>query len=290
MKEKKIIQIKNFDFEQVVASALCCAYEAHESLGALGEKLMEKNQFGETALRLDIEAERAVLNSLREINFPARVISEEHGIVEIVKEPKYLGILDGLDGSDVYRKERGSGMYGTMFGIFSNLNPRYKEYLTSGIMLHATNQLFIANKGAGAFVISENRRKPTHTSRESKLNKKMVINIDEHYDFNKKFFSKRLSGFNIKDPRAMAAYFTNLVSKKSDLVLICSRKNNLEPAIAYGLVKEAGGVMVSKDGASLGENRYLEFGKNEELPIIAASSEKLVLELLDFLNKKEISF
>ncbi|MBX4210746.1 hypothetical protein KW783_02115, partial [Candidatus Parcubacteria bacterium] len=74
------------------------------------------------------------MDFLREQNIPIRVIAEEHGVVDITANPRYLGILDGLDGSSVYKKARGTGRYGTMFGIFDTTDPTYQYYVASGIM------------------------------------------------------------------------------------------------------------------------------------------------------------
>ena len=76
------------NFEQIIFLALRRAYEVHENLGSRGEELIQKNQFGETALRIDIEAEEAVINVLKENNIPIRIISEEHGQIDIMPNPK----------------------------------------------------------------------------------------------------------------------------------------------------------------------------------------------------------
>jgi len=98
-------------FEQITLDGLRRALSVHDNLGESGEELVQKNQFGETALRVDIECEKAILDFLREARVPIRIISEEHGQVDITENPLYLGILDGLDGSNVYKKERGRTRY-----------------------------------------------------------------------------------------------------------------------------------------------------------------------------------
>src|SRR3989344_1695102 len=145
-------------FEQIALDSLHRALSVHDNLGETGEELVQKNQFGETTLRVDIECEKAILNFLREVKIPIRVISEEHGQVDITENPRYLGILDGLDGSNVYKKGRGRDRYGTMFGIFSSTNPSYEDYLASGIMEHSTKRLFFAIKNGGAFFIHGSKR------------------------------------------------------------------------------------------------------------------------------------
>jgi len=168
MKEKQFETVH--DFERILQSALHRAYTTHEALGSRGEELVQKNQFGETALRIDIEAEEAVLDFLKESGIPIRVISEEHGKVGIVPSPVYLGILDGLDGSNRYQAGRGKECYGTMLGIFSNIDPVYGDYVTSGIMEHSTGKLFITEKGVGSFLLdAQGGRIPLHASEQNIL-------------------------------------------------------------------------------------------------------------------------
>src|SRR3989344_3344288 len=99
--------LKNLELEEIMISVLRAAYQVHESLDERGEEVVFKNQFGDTALRVDVEAENAVIDFLKKWNVPIRIISEEHGQIDISDEPKYLGILDGLDGSNRYLAARG---------------------------------------------------------------------------------------------------------------------------------------------------------------------------------------
>lgn len=176
--------------KQIVTSGLQKAFEVHESLGAQGEELVQKNQFGETALRVDIEAEKVILDFLRQSNIPIRIISEEYGITEITGNPRYLGILDGLDGSSVYKRERGQGRYGTMFGIFDTVNPSYRNYLSSGVMEHSTGRLFIASKNGGAFVVRGSEIVPIRSSGRTTLDEQTKIYIDEYFAINRETFQK----------------------------------------------------------------------------------------------------
>lgn len=114
------------------------------------------NQFNESALPADIEAERAVLESLRDFRIPVRVLSEEHGIVDLFPDPKYFGVLDGIDGSAVYRKERETGRYATLFAMYDGVDPFYADYLACGAMEHGTERTFLqakAEEDSHSFVV-----------------------------------------------------------------------------------------------------------------------------------------
>lgn len=270
--------------KKIAIDALNKAHQTHEELGVHGrQESVKKNQFGETALRVDIEAEEAVINTLREANLPIRIISEEHGEVDIVKNPIYLGVLDGIDGTRALKAKK--GMYGTMFGIFSNLNPKYDDYLFSGVMEHSTKRLFYVSKGKKSLVITKGKTTPISCLNTSKLDKKIKIYIDEYWDFNKKTFSEKLQGFNTDCLNSSAHHYLSLISGQADLVLECTRKGNLEIAVAYGLVTKAGGVMETLDGVSLGQKKYLKFGQDKNIAVITASTKQLARELIEYINQ-----
>jgi len=262
-------------------SKACCVVE---ELGEKGLIEIAKNQFGEKALKADFEAEEAVIKELEKENIPIRIISEEHGIINITKKPFYLGVFDGLDGSAMYKKQPRGGRYGTMFGIFSGLDPKYEDYLFSGVMEHSTKKLFYTYKKSGAFVMQNKKTKRIFTSNNIQIDKQNKIYIDENFDINRRIFSSKLKGFQTKFLGSSAIYYVDLASGKADLVLECTRKRNLEIAVAYGLIKEAGGVMVSLDGKDLSQRKYLEFGQDKNIPIIAAATKELADELIKLIS------
>lgn len=271
--------------EEVFISALGATRQVYEELGVYGKELIQKNQFGESSLRMDIEAEKTIINTFLKAGIPIRIRSEEHGIIETGKNPIFFGVLDGLDGSGVYRKEKGAGRYGTMLGIFSNLNPRYDEYLFSGIMEHSANKLFFSSKNKGSFMIANGLRKPIKCSSALRLGKQTKIYVDEGVEFNKAFFSKVIKGFSTFYLGSSAVYYADIAAGDADLVLECARKGNLEIAAAYGLIRESGGVMVTMDGADLGERKYLTFGQDTHIPVITASTSQLAKDLIDYINQ-----
>ncbi|MBU0953211.1 MAG: hypothetical protein KKA90_02185 [Nanoarchaeota archaeon] len=266
--------------EHVVKTALASlekAYNIHQDLGKVGEELLQKNQFGETALRGDVEIEKAMV--------PIRILSEEHGTLDIGTNPQYLGLLDGLDGSSVYKKARAKGRYGTMLGIFSSLDPRYDDYLFSGIMEHATRRLFYAVNGKGSFLIANGKTETIACSKSTELSEKTRIYVDEYFETNRKIFSAKLQGFHVSYLGSSAVYYADLASGSADLVLECTRKRNLEIAIAYGLETESGGVMVTADGRSLGPCPYLEFGHDIQVPVVSAATKELAEALIGHISR-----
>ena len=128
---------------------------------------------------------------------------------------------------------------------------------------------------------------PIHSSSRTQLDPAAQIYIDEYFEVNRETFSKKLKGFNTHYGGSSAVYYADVASGAADLALECTRKNNLEIAIAYGLEMEAGAVMVGLDGASLGDKKYLEFGQKEKVPIITAATRELAERLLEHIKTKE---
>lgn len=272
---------------QIVIETLQKSFAAHEALGARGEELVRKNQFDETALRVDIECEEAIIAYLRKLDMPIRVASEEHGIVDFSDNPHFFGVLDGLDGSGVYKEQRGIGRYGTMFAIFDGVDPCYENYLAGGIMEHSTGRMSVFSKGGGGTVIDMRSGKttPLKSSEKETLDKQTKIYIDEYFEINRKTFSEKLKGFHTCYLKSSAVYCADMAAGVADLTLECTRKGNLEIAVAYGLIKETGGIMTDLAGEDIGNQKYLLFGQKENLPIITACTQKLAKNLLKHMKE-----
>lgn len=268
------------EIEKLVIDSLQAAYQVHEALGVDGEQSVKKNQFGDTALRVDIECEKAVIETIRASKIPIRLISEEHGIQDFGSEPRYLAILDGIDGTALYKKARNKSGYGTMFAVFDGLTPKYRDYLGCGVMQHATKGLYIAVKNEGACVYQTGIRQPISTQTSEVLSKDTIIYVDEYFEYNRKMFTSRLEGFNTHYTESSAQSFVELADGRAGLVLECTRKGNLEFAVSYGLITEAGGVVTNLDGHDIGNQAYLSYGQSEQIGIIAAANYKLVKDLL----------
>ena len=275
--------MNNEELQEIGILALKASYSTHESLGADGEETITKNQFSDTALKVDVECEKAIINVLKQKNVPIKIISEEHGTTIIGNNPEYTGILDGLDGTSVYKKSRGRGRYGTLFAIFSGLNPTFSDYIFSGAMEHAANYLYYATIGQGSFMISINNKIPISCNSKTKIDKTGIIYIDDSFEINKKTFSEPLKGYNAASAGSSCIHYVDVASGKADYALECTRKGNLEIAIAYGLIRESGGAMITLDGEKIDDKRYLEFGQSEKVPVITAANIKLAKNLLNYL-------
>ena len=269
----------------IVTQALIRASSVHNRLGLVGKEIVKKNSYEDMALKCDIECEKAILEFLKGFDLPIHVISEEHGLVELNPGPKYLGILDGLDGSYIYKDFAGTGRYSTMFGILDGTDPSYDDYLVSGIMEHVTGRLYVAIKDRGAFVIKNGKEMPIHVSDQTE----MIPGITNIYLYEwpkpeREIFTKKIEGFDFFKG-CSATYYIDVADGSADAALETTRKGNLETVIAYGLIKEAGGVMVDVLGNSIGPQKYLEFGQKDIVPVITAGTQKLADAIIQILRK-----
>lgn len=283
--------------EVITLEALLNAFDRSQLLGKEGIRPYGKNKYGETRLRVDWESEEAIIQTLRKYKLPITVVSEEHDIVVLGNE--LLGILDGKDGSGMcveFWKGNKKARFGTMFAIYRGRNPCYSDYITSGIMEDPNERLFIATKGKGAFATNVNDETgtwiPLHVSNKRKLDRRTKILVDYYYPseylFHKiiKIYVDSLEGFDWETLRCSAAHYIDLITGKAHAVLETTRKDNLEIAVAYPFIAEAGGVMVTNDGKDIGNKYYSKFGrkKNEHLPVLSATNMTLARRLAQKIN------
>lgn len=277
--------------EYIQTAGLDALNEALEMVLGLGEdgKLKDKiNRFGEQGLRADYEAEEAVIKSLRETGLPARVISEEHGQIDLVENPTILVILDGIDGTAAYKRNDRSG---TMVAIFSNTggiidNFTYDDCIFAGVADIKTGEITYATKGKGLHILHrDGRTDSTHASDRSTLTNEVKIYIDggeSGMAINDKVFTVPLETINFKtkphNAGSSAVHYVDLACGIYDVVCEHTRKGNLEIAAAYRLVTEAGGFMgaiVEGKLVNLATQKFGTFGQDKNIPVIAASTQEL---------------
>lgn len=294
-------ELSEFNFEGLLKQT----YVLHQDLGIGGKEIIREG-VNETVTRLDYECEEIIIDGLKDTELAIHVKSEEHedSYLNCTKgNQKYLAIIDGVDGTSKYlAKGLKEGRYATMFAIFDNADPTYNDYFYAGVMEHASNSLYSAIKGEGAFL--ENRgeiHKRINSSIVGSLDKSLRIWHDEGYDsyasetypnttiIKDSFLSKLTSFTNVVELGASAVGYVDVANGYAQFCLECTRgglKQNLELGVGYAIVKEAGGVIVDINGDSIGPRKYLEFGQGEGefIPTIAAGNDRMAKELVEYLK------
>lgn len=284
------------ELRQIAIQALYVASQKHDELGITGTEVVRikppshPTEYTQV-LRGDLEIEEAVIDVFQNANIPVRFHSEEHGQVDLVQNPLFIATLDGIDGSKHYREKFNEGRYATLLAVFEGLNPTYDDYLVCGYFEHAAKRLMYAIKNQGVFLIDQNHPSPTlvHTSGHTQLTPDTPTRIDGYFDINLRTFADRLTDFRrvlIGTPQTggySGVAYADIARGNLDLCLECTRKGNLELAMAYGLLKEAGGTIILLDGTDLGNQRFLEFGQEpgEHIPTIAAATKALAHQVIE---------
>lgn len=283
IKSKIMERIEQENLREVCIEAAQAAFNAHEQLGEEGKREKATNVFGERTLVADWECEEAVINIFKKHKIPVRIISEEHGEVTIGENPKYLAVLDGLDGTYQYKRDVADDdrRYGTMFAIFRGTDPKYQDAIVSFIMEHPTKRLFMAINSKGAYAIENGKKKLIGTSGATAIDQNLRIFAGEPEGYQGPKFSEKLGQFHSTHPNASSRCYADLASGEVDAVYETTRKRNLELAAAYLLVTEAGGAMITEDGEDLGDQNYLTYGqgKGEYKGIISASTLELAKDV-----------
>jgi len=254
--------------QEIVLAALKDSHKVHQGFGPDASKKVQTNQFGQKALLADVELEVAVLTTVTTSGLPIRMVTEEHGTFTL-GIPRFTGILDGLDGSGNFP----DGRYCTMFAIYKGSDPTYNDYLVAGILEHNSGKLFYAVKGKGSFVIVGGETKPIKCSTVSKLRDAKVC-VDTAFDVCKKL----ATGLKYSDVKSSSAHYADVASGEADLLIECTRKGNLEIAVAFPLIKESGGVVETMDGRCIGPKKYFTFSQEKSdwyTPVITAANPQL---------------
>lgn len=260
----------------------------YEKLKHQGRDIVGKNQFNDSTLKMDVDLEEIVIDSFSASNLPIRIVSEEHGRVDLVSEPSYILFLDGLDGSGVYKKFPDDGRFGTMFSIYNNLDPKYDDYLFAGMIEYNTGNIYFCMKGKGCFLLNKLSKKKLGIEEQKDFGRTSLIYVDEAFSINVKTFSSQLKNYNVQYLRSSMPYYADFIQNKCVYVLECTRKGNLEIATAYAFVKEAGGLMMTLDGIELEALKHFEFSSNTSIhiPVVTTSSYKMFDILKSIIGKR----
>lgn len=283
---RKVIDMNPEKLAQVVTDGFDRATQVHDALGVDGAKEVRRNPVGDMSLECDIRCEEAVLNALRDAHVCGVAYTEEHGVVTLGDGHGLTIVIDGLDGSRRYKAAPGRERYATMVAVLNGDDPTYDDYLFCATKEHATRRLFSCGQGQSTTLKGPAGSRPLQVAAAAALKDVTLAYIDRHFAVNEAFFGSALAELSFACLSASSVHYEDLVMGTAQLVLECTRKRNLELASAYGLVRQAGGVMVTPDGQSLGRQRYRSFAQLSDkgdvhIPIVTACRQELAAETLE---------
>lgn len=120
--------------------------------GKFDSKASEKNvaESGDTTFKLDTIAEDTLFQFLKEQNFQDAYYSEDRGLVKFSKNPKFVLVVDPIDGTR-------SAVCGLETSVISiavakfTKTPKFKDLVFGVILEIKTGDIFWAEKGKGSF-------------------------------------------------------------------------------------------------------------------------------------------
>jgi len=232
---------------------------------------------GDISRKIDIVAEKTVLDFLKKIKFDCIVFGEECGRVELSENPKGFVIMDAIDGST-------NAVRGLPFFCCS-LAFAKKDSLSSvteGVVTDlTTGDMYWASKGKGAFM---NRQK-IHVKRGNPIYKVVGLNISTATkSLTRKMQPILESSNHTRHLGANALEMAFVARGLLDVLIDFRNKIRItDMAAGYLLVKEAGGLIVDEKSKPL--ESYLGF--TSRLSFIAASNKKILNEFLTKMKQSE---
>jgi len=227
------------------------------------------------ATRGDWESEEAVINYLTEEKFPGRVNTEEHGQQDIIENPEYLVLDDGIDGSSEMVKNPNTRC-GTIFTIANKLAPRYKDFIFAGITEYLTERIVYCVKNKGVFTIEHpgyneqiieiqpfakkdfsEKTKVIVDCYSTDYEKGVTKGMEDFVDFMNEHVVKHLEcKVQLLGGISSASMCLDLVFGDVDAVFNMVAKGVFEPPAMYLFTRELGGYVCDLSGNELGNKKW----------------------------------
>ncbi|HJU13187.1 MAG TPA: inositol monophosphatase family protein [Candidatus Nitrosotalea sp.] len=232
---------------------------------------------GDISRRIDILAEKTVLDYLRELKFSCIVLGEECGRVEISDNPDGFLIMDAVDGST-------NAVRGIPFSCCSLAFAQGEKMssVTDAVIIDLYNgDLYSASKGKGAFMngkrISVHKEKPLYFVVGLDLSGISPNSLQE--------LSPIISASNhIRHFGAVALELAIFSRGLVDLFVDFRDKLRItDVAAGYLMVLEAGGIIVDRNLKPLDS----DLGYDKKISFIAAANQEILDETIDKLGLQD---
>ncbi len=230
---------------------------------------------GDISRKIDIVAEKTVLDYFKKINFDCVVLGEECGRVELSSQPKGFVIMDAIDGSA--NAVRGVPFFccSLAFATDDKISS-----ITDGVVTDLTSgDMYWASKGQGAFL----NETQIHVQDKEPIYRIVGINISgaspelvqRLQPVFKSHNHTRHFGANALE---MAMFARGLI----DIFIDLRDKIRIQDmAAGYLLIKEAGGLMLDANLQPLDS----DLSYQARLSFIAAANQKILNEIMSQIGK-----
>lgn len=227
---------------------------------------------GDISRKIDIVAEKTVLDYLKEIKFDCIVLGEECGRVELSKNPKGFIIMDAIDGST--NAVRGIPFFccSLAFATDNKLSS-----ITDSVVMDLSNgEMYHATKGKGAFL----NKKRIHTNEKNNLYFVVGLDMSGISQDSLQRLAPIISASNhIRHFGAVALELAIFARGLVDVFVDLRNKLRItDVAAGYLIASEAGGHIIDMSGKSLESDLSYE----SRISFVAAANK----EFLDDIVKK----
>jgi myo-inositol-1(or 4)-monophosphatase len=225
---------------------------------------------GDISRRIDIVAEKTVLDYLREINFECTVFGEECGMVELSPNPRGFLIMDAIDGST--NAVRGLPFFCCSLAFASEDN---LSCITDGVIMDLYHgDLYSASKGNGAYMngkkIQVHKEKPVY----------FVVGVDISGispDVLPKLTPILSASNHVRHFGAVALELAMFARGLVDVFIDLRRKLRVtDIAAGYLIALEAGGYVVDENGMPL--DSKLSYDKR--ISFVAAANKETLVDVM----------
>jgi len=227
---------------------------------------------GDISRKIDIVAEKTILDYLKEIKFDCIVLGEECGRVELSKNPKGFIIMDAIDGST--NAVRGIPFFCCSLAFATD--NKLSSVTDSVVMDLSNGEMYHATKGKGAFL---NERR-IHTKEKNHFY--FVVGLDMSgisQDSLQRLAPIILESNHIRHFGAVALELAIFARGLVDVFIDLRDKLRItDVAAGYLIASEAGGYIIDKSGKSLDSDLSYE----SRISFVAAANK----EFLDDIVKK----
>lgn len=242
-----------------------------------GSRITGTNPLGQKTIRADTDLEGLVIGELKRAGIPCVLASEEAGLVELSKSPRWKFVLDPLDGSENYK--RGVPIY--CLGLcYAPINGRSGDILESYVIDLARPDEFYAKRGGGVW---RNGKRVRPSSVKSMRG--AIISLDFHNEiiYNEIGAKGKLALLQCPDQRRFGP----------DLLDMCYAACGGVDGFVHGCktlsaVHASGVALMGEDcvvSDRHGEPINAELDVEESMSVVAAGTKELHAELLAALRR-----
>ena len=168
-----------------------------KKFGKAGVHYSKSDRVWDVVTKADLLSEKIIMSAIQKRYPDHGIISEESGSVR--EGAEYVWVIDPIDGTLNYA--RSVPLFGVMIGLVHN-----GEVILSAIDLPATNELFFAKAGRGAYV----NGKRIHCSSVGDLKKAVGVGPSNLHERNARFLRNLLRA--IRGSQTMIGSFVNMAS------------------------------------------------------------------------------